>query len=491
MIIPKTIVFFICSKSAIIVKGNMTLESGIIEANNYAVMAEGGAVTINGGSIEVRLAAITGNNLYGTMVFNVNGGTLSSKEGPAVYMPGPISYTMSDGTINGGLLFRMGLIDIKGGKINAQTDKNVLDDLKQYYNFNGYVNYPDALGVIAGTYTITIEDATNDLKINISGGEFTSNHGSAVAIYDFGKVAQNKSVQITGGKFVSNGESRNAYDILTLSDLGITNPESDYNKRELMGNIETTITGGSYNSDVRKYLSEDYVQTDGVVSKKQTVVDPTPDDEKDTNIAVEAPLIDTKKEVTEILVGLDDVETAKNAFTKALEKLNIHEENIRVTVDVKNLKEEELKEEDIKVIKDTLSKREPNTKLAGYFDIAINVFDKDNKIAELNELDSKIKFNIALPKDIKTALSGYTRTYYVVRYHNDEVDILNANLNDDKASISFESDKFSSYALIYKDTKEETVVPKTFDGIVGYLIVGAVTLLSILGLTKYLNKKSS
>lgn len=57
---------------------------------------------------------------------------------------------------------------------------------------------------------------------------------------------------------------------------------------------------------------------------------------------------------------------------------------------------------------------------------------------------------------------GYERVYYVVRDHNGEIEVLNTTVNDDN-TISFESDKFSTYALAYVDQEVEAEEP-TVDG---------------------------
>lgn len=475
------------TKAAIMVKNKMTLESGNIKANGHAVAANGGNVTVNGGTITAGYCALSGNNTLGTMVFNVNGGNLISTGDIAVYMPGPISFTMTDGNVVGGLQFRMGDVNISGGKV--QATQGVLDDLTVRYKSSGSVNYPDAISVISGVYTSS--NGSNLLKLNITGGTFetTRENGHAVAIYDYGKVAQEKNINISGGTFTG---AKIAYDIITLDDLGIT-PDADYNNLDLVGKINTTITGGNYSSDVSKYLTDEYVQTNGVVSKKQTEspADPEPVNPSETTINVEAPVIDSSEKVKEIAIGLADASSANNIIANAVAKLGVIDKNVAVKVNVANIKQDEIAEDNVKNMADVLKKSQPNALIGGYFDITLNVFESDSNIelGELSKLDSAVKFNVLLPEELKAVAVGYTRTYYVIRLHDGKAEILNADLNEDKNSISFETDKFSTYALAYKDTKDETIVPKTFDSIGAYLAVGIVTILSIIGLSMYLKKQ--
>ena len=173
------------------IKAKFILESGKIETGDYGVYCMSGSTAIiNGGEIVSKLAPLTGNNTTGAMNFEITGGTLTAKYGPAIYMPGPISLKISGGTFNGGVSLRMGKINISGGTFNAISSD--IDDVKEYYDYSGNAWLQDALYVFGGTYTTDIEGETNILDLNITGGTFinTNNQGSAIAIYDLGKVAQ-------------------------------------------------------------------------------------------------------------------------------------------------------------------------------------------------------------------------------------------------------------------------------------------------------------
>lgn len=62
---------------------------------------------------------------------------------------------------------------------------------------------------------------------------------------------------------------------------------------------------------------------------------------------------------------------------------------------------------------------------------------------------------VALPKTLQKAEDGYSRTYYIIREHNNETEILNTTLSEDGKYLTFESDKFSSFALAFVDKKIE------------------------------------
>lgn len=239
-------------------------EGGKIISNYYGLSAKlGGHLVMESGTIESHDAALTGNNTAGNMNFTVTGGTLTATEGPAIYMPGQVNLVITGGTLNGGISLRMGQVNISGGTINAVT-KNI-DSPAEYYSYSGNAWFPDALYVIGGTYNSDDETYGNSLNLNITGGTFncTNGRGSAVAIYDLGKVEQKMNVTISGDAVLTtDATSRNAYDVLSLGDIGVTSPKTGYNNPEYVGKVNSTITGGTFSSDPRAYVAAGYKATE-------------------------------------------------------------------------------------------------------------------------------------------------------------------------------------------------------------------------------------
>ena len=250
----------ICSNKAIEVdKGTLTLKSGTIEvSDDYGIyVSNDGHAAVNGGAISSLYAPFTGNNLTGDMNFTVTDGTLTAKYGPAIYMPGQGKLDISGGTLNGGISLRMGQVNISGGTINATTGS--IDSPTEYYHYSGNAWLPDALYVFNGTYTSESELCGNSLKLNITGGTFNcaNDQGSAVAIYDLGKVEQSSTVTISGdARFSTNATDRSAYQVLSLEDIGVDSPESGYGTEGLVGNVFTSITSGYFTTDPSEYLAE-------------------------------------------------------------------------------------------------------------------------------------------------------------------------------------------------------------------------------------------
>ena len=230
--------------------------TGKIASNKYGISArDGGALIVKSGTIESEYAPLSGNNTAGDMNFTVNGGTLTAKHGPAIYMPGQVNLSITDGVLNGGISLRMGQVSISGGTINAATDG--LDSPAEYYHYSGNAWLPDALYVFGGTYTSENTTYGNSLHLNITGGTFNcaNGQGSAVAIYDLGKVKQVMEITISDeAKLGTNSTARNAYDKLSLSDIGVTSPEPGFGAHS--GQVSTTITGGLFSSDPSAYVPD-------------------------------------------------------------------------------------------------------------------------------------------------------------------------------------------------------------------------------------------
>lgn len=256
------------SQGSIVVDGDtakFTLESGALEfTNNYGIYCMNGATAIvNGGSIDSYYAPLSGNNTTGNMNFEINGGTLTAECGPAIYMPGQGTLTITGGVLNGGISLRMGQVNISGGTINAITDN--IDSPAEYYNYSGNAWFPDALYVIGGTYTSNDATNGNSFVLNITGGEFICNNGqgSAVAIYDLARTGQEANVDISGNAVLTtNSTTRLAYQVLTLADIGVETPDAGYGNAELVGKVDTEISGGTFSTEIPEEYLADGVEFD-------------------------------------------------------------------------------------------------------------------------------------------------------------------------------------------------------------------------------------
>lgn len=453
------------------IEGKFTLESGsVISEKGFGIACfSGSTATINGGEVKAVYSGLSGNNTLGSMNFIINGGVITAQYGPAIYMPGPVSLKMTNGTLNGGISLRMGKVNITGGIINAATAD--FDSFGDYYYKSVNAWLEDALYVWGGTYTSKDEGTTNILDLNITGGTFNASNklGSAVAIYDIGKVSQEIKVNISGNaKLLTNSLNRNAYDVLTLSDAGVTNIKAGYNNPEFVGKIKTSITGGTFSTSVLPYLTNEYVETK---INNQFVVEKQ-------KVNVDAPVVDGTN-VKEVTMGVKKTLELEEVLKSSLTKSQIDFEGFNPTVKIIIVKqdEEQVQEETLKNIKKFIEEKNNNIKTSGYFDITLNVLEPRTQeiMGILNELTGKVQFEIAIPDSLKQISKEYSRTFYIIREHEGEVEILPTTLKDGK--LLFETDKFSTYVLAYEDIKN----PKTFDSTISYITLGLTSLLCLSG----------
>lgn len=453
------------------IEGKFTLESGsVISEKGFGIACfSGSTAIINGGEVKAVYSGLSGNNTLGSMNFIINGGVITAQYGPAIYMPGPVSLKMTNGTLNGGISLRMGKVNISGGIINAATAD--FDSFGDYYYKSVNAWLEDALYVWGGTYTSKDEGTTNILDLNITGGTFNASNklGSAVAIYDIGKVSQEIKVNISGNaKLLTNSLNRNAYDVLTLSDAGVTNIKAGYNNPEFVGKIKTSITGGTFSTSVLPYLTNEYVETE---INNQFVVEKQ-------KVNVDAPVVDGIN-VKEVTMGVKKTLELEEVLKSSLTKSQIDFEGFNPTVKIIIVKqdEEQVQEETLKNIKKFIEEKNNNIKTSDYFDITLNVLEPRTQeiMGILNELTGKVQFEIAIPDSLKQISKEYSRTFYIIREHEGEVEILPTTLKDGK--LLFETDKFSTYVLAYEDIKN----PKTFDSTISYITLGLTSLLCLSG----------
>ena len=433
----------ISSNNIPVSNGKFTLNSGNIETSNYGIYGKDDSlITINGGSIKTGdYACLGSNNTTGDATFIINGGTLTANW-QTIYIANPVGVTIKGGTLNGGIAMRMGKLNISGGVINATiANANEFDNIRDYYALNdGYAWTADAIHVMGGTYS-TNSSKGNALEMNITGGTIKVENGlgSAVVVYDIGRVEQNITINISKeARLLTNSTSRNAFDVLSLSDIGVTNPKTGYGT--YTGKVKTNIIGGVYSDEPEEtQIPEGYSAYQVIAGENE-----------DKYVVV-------KEEELEVVV-LGDI-----AKKEDLE-----------TVDV-NLIE--------KAIKDKYN-------LASFYEIAAVLATPNEDVVDIvEETTEPVEITVNLPQNLPTVKDGYVRKYYIVRVHNGETTIIDDVKDNGNGTITFNSDKFSTYALAYNDVVKTTSSPNTFDGISIYIITFIISTALILLGSKKLNKR--
>lgn len=383
----------------------------------------------------------------------------------------------------------------KGGCPNSVWLGNNITIKNGKFETKAGADYALFLGDELETSNITVEDITVSTGINIYNTlnvtlkNVTATGQTYYAVW----LDEHATATIESGEFSSNGVA--TVGITTAKDGfkseltlkgGIFKGEKGKFSLSEAGNskyLPPIIKGGTYSYDVSEFVPEDY---ECKAKDNVFVVSPK---EYDREVAVDGELDEIKVKVenddlTKILV--DEVNKSN--------EVNVNKKDVRVTLNIKDVKPaDDVTKKMIEKIK--------NGEIANYFDISINVIDKSTNsiIGNLTELENKIALSIEIPENLKPQ-EGYARKYYVLRDHNGVIDVIETKLSEDNKTLTFETDKFSTYALAYEDveipkdeekTDEKIENPATEDKLKYNVILMSGFAVIALGGILYLCKKES
>lgn len=223
-------------------------------------------------------------------------------------------------------------------------------------------------------------------------------------------------------------------------------------------NGEITVLDTVVNEDGTISFKTDRFSTYALAyADKSVTTPPSTDENKVTNVTIvedkkteEAVKQETQKVVADIVAG--DVSNSvvdEKTAEKVAEAIN-NGENVTAEIVVKEMKQEEISQNDKAVIEDKVTAELGADAKVQYLDVSIVLIAGDEELGTLNKLEEEITITVAIPEELKAE----GRTYKVIRNHNGEVTVLDTVVNED-GTISFKTDRFSTYALAYAD-KEET-----------------------------------
>lgn len=398
------------------------------------------------------------------------------------------------------------------------------DGTKTVVKVNQNLTDEDGIGLFrtgASRPTNNTYENANQKNIELDLGGYTVTFGDTKMVGSGNKYAtqnihleKGNTVTIKNGKFVSNSSTLlmfQNYSNLTLQDVTVdgTNQKPYYTLSNCNGNIKllgsTSILApaGSFAFDVDYQTSYPdgvsvTVDTTGTIKGNIEV-----DKDSKAQLVIKNAVIDG-----EIQGGNGENITIEQAsykgdteVTVADDSTSYHNNDTGLTVVVPK---DELV---IKAFDETMEPTEEETNkvnevlpegyvVGKFFDITAwltNPDDNNAKVQQVTEATKAIKVTLTIPKDLPALKDGYTRTYKIIRIHNDEAKELEVTDNGN-GTISFETDAFSPYALTYSDQKAETQAdetnnPKTADKIVIYVSTLGIFAIIAIGAALYLNKR--
>ncbi len=108
-----------------------------------------------------------------------------------------------------------------------------------------------------------------------------------------------------------------------------------------------------------------------------------------------------------------------------------------------------------------------NQKIGTYLDIDLfKMLSSVGVKEQLHETAKPISISVAVPGGLTNIPADTTHSFYILRVHDGKAQILDATYDKDSKTLTFETDRFSDYAITYKDTKtpgKSGVSPKTGD----------------------------
>lgn len=139
-------------------------------------------------------------------------------------------------------------------------------------------------------------------------------------------------------------------------------------------------------------------------------------------------------------------ETIKDIVLTEEDKELINEgKNIKIEVIVNDISDQIL-EADKKLINEHINDKQ----IAAYIDISIIKTVDGEDATAITSTNNKLRFTIDIPKKFIDS-SNTGREYYIVRMHDGIVDILETQYDPENNTLTFETDKFSIYAIAYTD----------------------------------------
>lgn len=137
-----------------------------------------------------------------------------------------------------------------------------------------------------------------------------------------------------------------------------------------------------------------------------------------------------------------------------VEKAILDNQTITVKAKSQILQESAIKQEELQKIKDVLKVSNGTTqtspKIVQYIDLSMMLIANNNEeLGSLYQLNKPITYTLTLPSNLKAE----GKTFYVIRLHDGKADKLATTLNSD-GTLSFSTDRFSTYALVYEENVE-------------------------------------
>ena len=452
--------------------------------NSFYTIRNHGDMTINSS------VSVSQNGRYSSMIENGWQNGKENKTGTASLME------INGGTFSGGLNTikndDYGELTINGGSFSNTVQAALLN--WNIATINGGEFTSDGNAILNGK----LDDVMDKGQLVIHDGTFKSENSSIAPMN--GSFEKFGSVSITGGLFSSDPSlnkghvaegykvflGQKGYAVIPLAtniELSKKNITLEVGTSEIL--VATLSPDESKTETVEWSSSDEKIASvkDGKVTAKvpgKVTIIATTEGGLTANcevtvtkpVAVETPSIDTSKPTDEIKVGVNDekaeqllkdvtdqIIAGSSEFTdtdtaNAVIKAAKAGKTVTVVADVQKADSSNAQvQADAKKIQkelEALTAESNNTAtVAMYLDLSVLIKADDIELGNITNLSTPMKFTVVVPEN----LLAEGREFYILRVHNGAVNKIVPERN--KNILTFGTDRFSTYAVVYEDKKVE------------------------------------
>lgn len=210
---------------------------------------------------------------------------------------------------------------------------------------------------------------------------------------------------------------------------------------ELLGEAKIALNKATSIEEIEQIVAEtkaklDAVETADVLNKEDTQV--------------------TEDTITEILENAETAVTNGVITAETAENIQkVQEENPDATITTEVVAEpktdEEVAKNDVEAIESFVNTSKEVGRVGQYFDLSVLIQSGEDTLGEIHQLQKPINFTLDIPEEIRNA----DREYSMIRVHNGKAEQLDAVVDTEQWKISFDTDRFSTYALTYADSADK------------------------------------
>ena len=286
--------------------------------------------------------------------------------------------------------------------------------------------------------TATGENLTYKWQINKNDGKgFVAIEGATSATYTTDVV----DVNCNGYKYqcvVSNegGEVTSATATLTVT-VPPTSDDGDDEEEDVPGEDVPGENAPGEDEPGEDVPGEDVPEDDGSL-------------EKDAEVAPDAPIADATLDNSK-----DELLDAENIFNET-EKQQIKDgADAKVWLEISKSEADDITADDKAEIEREVAKIMGDKLNLTYFNADLFKQVGNGPATPVSKPGIAIKVTIVIPEDLLNSDASVERVYKIVRLHDGKVDVLSGDFNAETGEFTFETDRFSPYAIAYVDSPIE------------------------------------